>query len=160
MVQFQINDTLIELTDDITLLDAKKEIMKQCNVDKPYIDIKYILEKPIRILGKFNVEPGVVPRTLDRYKLERFAFNDVIQVEVIEVDDYEPTKLNRVALMSGGRGRGRGRGGGPVRGTTTNTYVPPSTRNESTFDHSSNQITMTTEPTFALDSEVDFPSLS
>ena len=73
MVQFQINDTLIELTDDITLLDAKKEIMKQCNVDKPYIDIKYILEKPIRILGKFNVEPGVVPRTLDRYKLERFA---------------------------------------------------------------------------------------
>ena len=35
MVQFQINDTLIELTDDITLLDAKKEIMKQCNVDKP-----------------------------------------------------------------------------------------------------------------------------
>ena len=108
-------------------------------------------------LGKFNVEPGVVPRTLDRYKLERFAFNDVIQIEFIEVDDYDPTKLNRVALMSGGRGRGRD----PVRGTTTNTYVPPpSIRNESTFDHSSNQITMTTEPTFALDSEVDFPSLS
>ena len=157
MVQFQINDTLIELTDDITLLDAKKEIMKQCNVDKPYIDIKYILEKPIRILGKFNVEPGVVPRTLDRYKLERFAFNDVIQVEIIEVDDYDPSKLNRVALMSGGRGRGRGRG--PVRGTTTNTYVAPSTRNESTFDHSSNQITMTTEPTFSLESEDDFPTL-
>ena len=39
MVQFQINDILIELTDDITLLDAKKEIMKQCNVDKSYIDI-------------------------------------------------------------------------------------------------------------------------
>ena len=153
MVQFKINGTLIELSDDITLLDAKKEIMKQCNVDKPYIDIKYILEKPIRILGKFNVEPGLVPRTLDRYKLERFAFNDVIQVEIIEVDDYDPTKLNRVALMSGGRGRGMG------RGTTTNTYVPPSTRNESTFDHSSNQITMTTEPTFTLESEDDFPTL-
>ena len=157
MVQFQINDTLIELTDDITLLDAKKEIMKQYNVDKPYIDIKYILEKPIRILGKFNVEPGLVPRTLDRYKLERFAFHDVIQVEIIEVDDYDPSKLNRVALMSGGRGRGRGTCGG--RGTTTNTYVPPSTRNESTFDHSSNQITMTTEPTFTLESEDDFPTL-
>ena len=126
--------------------------MKQCNVDKPYIDIKYILEKPIRILGKFNVEPGVVPRTLDRYKLERFAFNDVIQIEIIEVDDYDPTKLNRVKIMSGGRGRGAG-------SSATNTYVAPSTRNKSTFDHSSNQITMTTEPTFSLESEDDFPSL-
>ena len=97
-------------------------------------------------------EPGVVPATLDRYKLERFAFNDVIQVEIIEVDDHDPSKLNRVTLMSGGRGRGR------CRGTTTNTYVPPSTRNESTLIIV--QIKSPHQPTyFFIRLEDDFPTL-
>ena len=74
------------------------------------MDLSFVLEKPIRILGKFNVEPGTVPRTLDRYTLERFAFKDVLNVEFTEVTDYDPKKLNRRKLMSGGMGRGAGGG--------------------------------------------------
>ena len=91
MVQFTINDTLIELSDDKTILEAKQEIMKQLSLSCTYIDLSFVLDKPMRVLGKFNVEPGKLPRTLDRYKLERFAFSDVIQVEIIDVDDYDPT---------------------------------------------------------------------
>jgi hypothetical protein len=161
MVQFKIKDTLIELLDDKTILEAKQEIIKQFSLSCKYIDITFVLEKPMRVLGKFNVESGKLPRTLDRYKLERFAFNDIIQVEVVEVDDYDPSV--KKPLMSGmGRGRGgMGRGGmGRGIGNSMNTtYVPPSSRDISTFDHTSNQVSMHIEPTFVLDSEDDFPSL-
>jgi hypothetical protein len=150
MVQFQVKDKVIVLENTSTLLDARKEIMKEFSLTCPYVDIKYILDKPIRVLGKFNVEPGVVPRTLDRYTLERFAFNDIINVEFTEVTDYDPKK-KRVKLMSGGRGRGRG--------LNKSAYVPPSTRQESTFDHENTELSMTVDPSFVLDSEDDFPSL-
>ena len=35
----------------------------------------------MRVLGKFNVEPGRLARTLDRYPLERFAFKDSVKLE-------------------------------------------------------------------------------
>ena len=160
MVQFTINDTSIELSDDKTILEAKQEIIKQLSLSCKYIDLTFVLDKPMRILGKFNVEPGKLPRTLDRYKLERFAFNDAIQVEIVEVDDYDPTF--KKPLMSGGLGRGRGMGRGIGRGKSNSmdtTYVPPSSRDTSTFDHTSNQVSMHIEPTFVLDSEDDFPTL-
>jgi hypothetical protein len=160
MVHFKINETIIECLDTDTILAVKKEIIKQLDLSCKYIDISFVLNKPLRVLGKFNVEPGKLPRTLDRYKLERFAFNDVIPVEIVEVDDYDPTF--KKPLMSGGlgRGRGMGRGMGRGRGNSMNTtYVPPSSRDTSTFDHTSNQVSMKIEPTFVLDSEDDFPSL-
>jgi len=152
MVQFQVNDKLLEFSNNDSLLHVRKEIMKEFGLTCPYVDIKYILDKPIRILGKFNVEPGTVPRTLDRYTLERFAFKDILNVEFTEVIDYDPTKLNRMKLMSGGRGRGLG-------GINKSAYVPPSTRKESTFDHENTELSMTVDPSFVLDSEDDFPPL-
>ena len=153
MVQFQVNDKLLEFSNDDSLLHVRKQIMQEFGLTCPYVDIKYILDKPIRILGKFNVEPGVVPRTLDRYTLERFAFKDVLNVEFTEVTDYDPKKLNRRKLMSGGMGRGAG------SAINKSAYVPPSTRKESTFDHENTELSMTVDPSFALDSETDFPSL-
>ena len=34
------------------------------------MDLEFCLERPMRILGKFNVEPGKVPTTFDRYKVK------------------------------------------------------------------------------------------
>ena len=152
MVHFKINETIIECLDTDTILEVKKEIIKQLDLYCKYIDISFVLNKPLRVLGKFNVEPGKLPRTLDRYVVERFAFKDEIEVEITEIDDYDPSV--KKPLLSGGMGRGRGMG----RGINTS-YVPPSTRNESSFDHTSNQVTMYIEPNFILDSEDDFPTL-
>ena len=153
MPAFLVNETMIECEEGKSLSDLRKQIIKELNLSCNYIDMTYVLEKPIRILGKFNVEPGKVPRTLDRYTLDRFAFKDVLQINIEEVSDYDPSKNNRVKLMSGGRGRGRGTAGGATA------YVAPSIRTESTFNHNETELTMTVDPSFVLDSEDDFPSL-
>tara|TARA_B100000029_G_C17202450_1_gene824910 strand:+ start:27 stop:413 length:387 start_codon:yes stop_codon:yes gene_type:complete len=58
---------------DRTILDLKEEIIKDFKVSSPYIDINFTIERPIRVLGKFNLEPGVLARTLDMYQLDRFG---------------------------------------------------------------------------------------
>lgn len=152
MVEFVINDQMIECEESMTILEAKKHIIKQLDLSCKYIDINFNLEKPMRVLGKFNVEPGKLARTLDRYPLERFAFKGSIKLEYEIVEGYDPDK--RKPLMSGGsRGRG-GRG----RGLPGGAYIPPS-RSNSTFNHEANQVELKLEPQFDLDSQDDFPSL-
>jgi len=156
MVMFVVNEKEIncQLTD--TILEVKKEIMKQLELTCPYIELSFNLDKPLRAIGKFNVDIGRMPKTFDRYILDRFAFpsDKPIQVDFTEVTDYDPSKQVRNPLMSGGRGRGRGLsrdlGGGA--------YVPPN-RETSTFNHESTEQTMEVEPTFELTSDKDFPSL-
>ena len=145
MTTFIIDDTEIPCELSITILELKQKIINICDIDSSYVDISFILDTPVRILGKFNVEPGKLPRTLDRYTLNRFALQDRMTLEYTKVDDYDPTKLNRVTLMSGSRGAGA--------------YVSPGIRKTSLFDHTSDEVTMNIEPTYELESESDFPSL-
>ena len=149
MTTFIIGDTEIPCELSITILDLKQKIIKECNIDSQYIDISFILDTPVRILGRFNVEPGKLPRTLDRYTLDRFALKDKMTIEYTQVNDYDPTKLNRVKLMSGGTARASAGMGA---------YVSPGIRKESLFDHNTDSLSMN-EPSFTLDSETDFPSL-
>ena len=159
MTTFIIGDTEIPSELSITMLDLKQKIINACGIDSSYIDISFILDTPVRILGKFNVEPGKMPRTFDRYILDRFAFSDKqIQADYTEVVDYDPDKQVRKPLMSGGRGRGRGLSRNLGPDNESGAYVPPS-RETSTFNHGSTQVEMTVEPTFELASEDDFPSL-
>lgn len=143
---FCVNDTEFEFTGDQTLLDVKKHLIKELTLPCRYIDLTFVMEKPMRVLGKFNVEAGKVPRPLDSKCLDEFAFRDKVTVTLKEISDYDPDKP-RTAFVSGGRGRGRGRllQGGP-RGT-------------SLFDPSSTQESMIVEPTFQLESMDDFPTL-
>jgi len=164
MVVFVVNDKeiLCELTD--TILAVKKELIKQLELTCPYIELSFKLDRPLRVPGKFNVDVGRMPRTFDRYILDRFAFSDkTIQVDYTEVVDYDPDKQVRKPLMSGGRGRGRGLsrslGANSLGADSLGAYVPPS-RETSTFNHESAQVEMTVEPTFELASEDDFPSLA
>ena len=151
MPVFIVNDTEIECSETDTLLDVKKKIIKELNISSPYIDINFLLDKPMRTLGKFNVEPGKVSRPFDRHTLDKFAFKGPITISYTEVSDHDSS--TKKPLMSGGRGRGRGLVG------DQSAYVAPSARNVSTFDHSSTEVTMTIEPTFVLDSDADFPTL-
>ena len=157
MVVFVVNgkDINCQLTD--TILEVKQEIIKQLELTCPYIELSFNLDKPLRFLGKFNVELGKMPKTFDRYILDRFAFSDTpIKVDFTEVSDYDPNKQVRKPLMSGGRGRGRGLSRNLGDGVA---YVPP-TRKTSTFNHDSTEQAMEVEATFELASEEDFPSLA
>ena len=139
-LSFIVREKTIEIETTNTLFDLRQKIIKEFNLTCPYVDMKFVLERASRILGKFNVEPGLVPRTLDRYSLDRFAFKDTLEVEVTEVEDYK----QRTFIS----GAGRGRGGG--------VYTPPV---KSSFDHQETEVTMKVNPTYFLDSQDDFPSL-
>ena len=148
---FCVNDTEFEFTGDQTMLDVKKHIINELTLPCSYIDLTFVMEKPMRVLGKFNVEPGKVPRTFDRYKLEQFAFKDKVLVEYTEITDYDPDKPKK-PLFSGGRGRGRGRG-------LSSPPINSLERAISSFNHNETVQDMNVEPTFNLSSNDDFPTL-
>ena len=79
----------IEISMDSTIQKIKDTIKSEFSISN-YIDIDFTIDKPMRVLGKFNVEPGILPRTLDRYELFRFGIKDEISLTFHEVLDYTP----------------------------------------------------------------------
>lgn len=152
MVTFIINDREFTLEESKTMLEAKEYIMKDIALTCKYIDIEFCLDRPMRVEGKFNIEPGKLSRTFDRYTLNHFAFKDKVTVIVNEVTDYDPHKPKK-PFMSGGRGRGRGLGADRFLGRSLNSTQPK-------FNTNLNQVEIETEHNnFNLDSQDDFPSL-
>ena len=81
----------IQFLNEGTLLDLKKEIIKLFELDCEYIDIISNVEVPIRVLGKFNYDKGLQPRTLDNYPFNRYGINErTIPITFNEINDYLP----------------------------------------------------------------------
>jgi hypothetical protein len=133
-----------------TMLEAKQFIMNELELSCSYIDFDCCLDRPMRIEGKFNIEPGKLSRTFDRYTLNQFAFKDKLPVKLIEVTDYDPHKP-KPKFISGGRGRGRGIG---MSGDVGLSHPQSS---QSTFN--TNLTQMDFVDTFDLNSQNDFPAL-
>ena len=78
-----------DLTDSI--LSLKKQIIERFKLKGEYVDIDFTIERPIRKIGKFNLEKGVIPRTLDLYVFDRYGLDgSTIQATFYEVADYQP----------------------------------------------------------------------
>ena len=148
MVIFVVDDREFEVDESKTMLEAKELIMKELELSCLYIDIDCCLDRPMRVEGKFNIEPGKLSRTFDRYTLNQFAFKDKLLVKLTEVTDYDPHKPKK-PFMSGGRGRGRG------RGLTQPTQFNTNLNQMDVFNENK-----AVENTFDLTSNDDFPSLS
>lgn len=79
-----------------TIEELKNKIISDFELSVKYIDIDFLLERPIRTLGLFNVEPGILARPLDMYPLERFGLaGRNVTITFNEVDNYTPFKNNR-----------------------------------------------------------------
>jgi len=98
--------TFVITKDDITknfncnleesIISLKKDIRKEFNLTSKYIDLEFQLERPIRELGKFNLESGIIPRTLDGYTFDRYGLDGKsVNATFHEVIDYEPKKYER-----------------------------------------------------------------
>jgi len=55
-----------------SILSLKNKIIKEFDITTNYIDLEFILERPIRSLGKFNLESGIIPRPLDSYNMKEY----------------------------------------------------------------------------------------
>ena len=100
-VNFKVikDDVVKEFTIEVktTIEDLKNMIKDEYNI-LSYIDIDFQIEKPMRVLGKFNVEPGILPRTFDRYELNKFGIKGKIALTFHVVEDYNPRKGNITTL--------------------------------------------------------------
>ena len=116
-----------ELND--TILVLKNKIIEALDLQTKYIDLYYIVDKPIRGMGKFTIENGISPRTMDNNMFTNYNLdNKVLEVSFVIVDDYNIIQKDKKLLNLG-------------------KYKPKSI--ESTSKH---QI-------FNLDSDNDFPPL-
>lgn len=83
-----------ELQDSISVL--KNKIIEDFQLKCKYIDLEFTLERPIRELGKFNLESGIIPRPLDGYTFDRYGLDGKsVNATFHEVLDYEPKKYQR-----------------------------------------------------------------
>jgi hypothetical protein len=81
---------------DGSILSLKNDIIKDFNLTSKYVDLDFQLEKPIRELGKFNLESGIIPRTLDGYTFNRYGLDGkTVTATFHEVLDYQPKKYER-----------------------------------------------------------------
>ena len=56
MVVLVVDNVDIECSDTETILEVKKKIIKELSLPAAYIDIAFDLDKPSRVMGKFNIE--------------------------------------------------------------------------------------------------------
>lgn len=117
------------LTDKIS--DVKNTLIKELELKSQYIDLLFLVERPIRNLGHFNIEKGVMSRVMDQYELSKFGLKDnmTLNIGYKSVDNYQPFDSTRKKVSMNHLKK------------TENVRVVPK------------------EATFKLDSEEDFPSL-
>ena len=127
----------IEIEPDKKVLDLKKQIIDVFNLKVKYIDLEIVLKIPIRSLGKFNLESGAFPRTFDNYELNRWEIdNRLINLIITEVPDYDPKFKKPI-----------------IKKSINGLYRPPG--QQQSIESGSSYI----EPTYELESKIDFPSL-
>ena len=129
----------IEYDTNETILSLKKYIINEFKLECKYIDLDFKNETPIRGMGKFNLDKGIILRTFDNYKLEKWNLdNKDIQCELIEVNDYEPERIIPI-----------------IKKSNSNIYRPPS----KSFEIKSGE-NYIVQPMYSLESQTDFPTLS
>jgi len=134
IINYEGSETKIDVTDDTTIGDLKEKINKEL-LDKKnvYLDLEITMDRPIRSMGKFNVDIGIIPRTMDRYPLNKFAIDDKIIPCNIHLVDKKELKLTHK----------------PERTRKTSEIYVPSVFKQDKVE----------EPTFDITSMGDFPSL-
>jgi hypothetical protein len=76
-----------------SILSLKDKIIQEFKLTCDYIDIDFILERPIRSLGKFNLESGILPRPLDNYTFDRYGLDGKeVRATFHVVEDYDHKK--------------------------------------------------------------------
>ena len=82
---FNIKNETIEKNYDltITIFNIKKELLNEYYNNKcKYLDFELILENPIKHFGKLSLEPGLIPSSMDKFKLNKFSINELNQLTI------------------------------------------------------------------------------
>lgn len=137
IVSYNKQDIEIECDITETILCLKKKIMAEFKLVTKYIDLDFKIDRPIRSMGKFNLDKGIMPRTFDNYTLDRWELvNKTINCSFIEIRDYKP--FIKKSIVS-----------------NKSRYIPPSQAHEL----KSGDEYIEKKVTFDINSKEDFPTL-
>ena len=91
--------------------DLKSKIIKEFNLKCQCIDIYLKTERPIRGMGKYTLEEGIIQRSMDNYKMDKFNIeNKTLLINFTELEEnYVPQNKQRSTTNKG-------------------TYIPPRLR--------------------------------
>ena len=100
MITFLVNKDDTEKTFECSLEDSilslKNKIIQDFDLSCDYIDIDFQLVRPIRSLGKFNLESGILPRPLDNYTFDRYGLDGkTVNATFHIVEDYDHKKYSK-----------------------------------------------------------------
>jgi len=91
IINFESKSSNIDLNLFETFLELKNKIIKNIlNKENIYINLKFISNNPIRIFGKYVINPGIISSNYDNEKLSKFSFKNNLIFEAIIVK--APTK--------------------------------------------------------------------
>ena len=133
-IKYNETENKAEMKDTDSMLDLKNIIIKNLKLDFQYIDIDIQIERPIRGMGKMNLEKGILPRTMDNFPFSRYNLEgkDIICVP-IPVENYLPQVKAK-------------------NGNPQSIYTPPAMKNNGPKEYKN-------IATYNLNSTDDFPSL-
>ena len=82
-----IHTVEMELTD--TMMNLKTLIINNMKLDMNYIDLNFLIDRPIRGIGKMSLNKGILPRTMDNFAFNRYNIEGKeILCEYIPVTGY------------------------------------------------------------------------
>lgn len=87
------------LKNETKMIELKDMIVKEHYNNLGYVDLDFLLEKTKRTFGKFNLDPGVIPRTFDNRSFENFGLeNDSIKFKV-SLYDKNPQQIKKQKII-------------------------------------------------------------
>ena len=95
LVEKDKSEKTFECSLEDSILSLKEKIIQEFKLTCDYIDIDFTLERPIRSLGKFNLESGILPRPLDNYTFDRYGLDGKeVRATFHVVEDYDHKKYS------------------------------------------------------------------
>ena len=80
--------TEIIMDNDSFVKDLKSKIIEEFNLKCKCIDIYVKTERPIRGMGKYTLEEGIIQRSMDNYKMDKFNIeNKTLLINFIELEE-------------------------------------------------------------------------
>lgn len=102
IVKQENNEKEINLDTSNTVADLKKKIIEEYQLKCKCLDIYFQLEVPIRGMGKYTLEKGLVQRSMDIYSMDKFNVeNKTLLVEFKELEEGYNVKIKDVQSSSG-----------------------------------------------------------
>ena len=100
------NDESIEIIMDNNsyIKDLKTKIIEEFNLKCNCIDIYVKTERPIRGMGKYTLEEGILQRSMDNYKMDKFNIeNKTLLIDFVELEENYVSENKKRDTVNRGR---------------------------------------------------------